>query len=752
MDGLRAALPMLAGPALIVSGVAWALRDFLVRNLSTSGDIVRYWLPMYAELGRSLRAGNVLAWTPHVLGGMPFAADPHSGWLQVVPMTLFAWLPADRAAAWLVAVHPMIAGLGLYAFLRTERLSRAAATVGGLAIALVLATTRLAVAVRFPGALAWTAVALACAARAVRAPTRSSRAGWLAATALAWGQIAASHITVGLGVGTVALAAYLAAVAFARRVPPRRALAWGTGFAVGLVMVGAAILLPRVAFAGQTSLAVGYDELSRLSERLTGAASPPIPGFTAGPGWLGSLAGAPGPYLGAGVLCLAAAAWLDRRRRPFVVALTAVGTAGYVATLGPVARALEGPLGAIPGGDQYLHAPEWLVMAVLLTLAVLAGVGLDAARSPGAARVLMGTAVALAALGGITAGSPWFGLPLLAGVGVLIALLGAGVRRPAVLAAVPVLVAVEILAPVALLEDRGWGDRLPPYAGAPEILRPMKPVGTDLAEAIRPSTIVRAIAGEGGRMMGIGRPFPPDPRALVENESQRFGLEGVNGYRAVQLARFWTAFRALHPEPIPYNQAQATSPNPVFIDLMAVRWLVIEAGPEPFGNRGSGPAATDGSWRLSGPLEIPRATLVGSWRVVEDDVLGELAGSFDPSETVLLEEDPGLGQPGAPGDAGLTTYGSIDEESARVEVHADRNAVLLVRTTWDRNWRATVDGRAVRVLPANGFVQAVPVTAGTHVVVLRYEDPWIRRGLAVSAAALLAIVAFILLFIRRGAE
>jgi hypothetical protein len=514
--------------------------------------------------------------------------------------------------------------------------------------------------------------------------------------------------------------------------------------------VGAAILLPRIAFAGQTSLAVGYDEVSRLSERLTGAASPPIPGFTAGPGWLGSLAGAPGPYLGAGVLCLAAAAWLDRRRRPFVVALTAVGTAGYVATLGPVARALEGPLGAIPGGDQYLHAPEWLVMAVLLALAVLAGVGLDAARSPGAARVLVGTAVGLAALGGITAGSPWFGLPLLAGVGVLIALLGAGVRRP-VLAAVPVLVAVEILAPVALLEDRGWGDRLPPYAGAPEILRPMKPVDTDLAEAIRPSAIVRRIADEGGRVMGIGRPFPPDPRALVENESQRFGLEGVNGYRAVQLARFWTAFRALHPEPVPYNQAQATSPDPVFIDLMAVRWVVFQrvSGYPGFG----GLEASDGPWSLHRPLEVPRATLVGSWRVVEyDAALDELSGRFDPSATVLLEEDPGLGPPGAPGEAGLTTYQAIDEESARVEVHADRNAVLLVRTTWDRNWRATVDGRAVPVLPANGFVQAVPVTAGTHVVVLRYEDPWIRRGLAVSAAALLAIVAFILLFIRRGAE
>jgi hypothetical protein len=683
---------------------------------------------------------------------MPFAADPHSGWLQAVPMALFTSLPADRATAWLVAVQPMLAGLGLYAFLRTERASRAAATVGGLALALPLASTRLAVTVRFPGALAWTAIALACAARAARAPTRSSRILWLAATALAWGQIAASHITTGLAVGTLALAGYFAVVVVRRRISLRRAVAWGGGLALGLLAVNGAILVPRIAFAGQTSLAAGYDGVARLSEQLTGLASPPIPGHAAGPGWFGSLAGAPGPYLGAGVLCLAAAAWLDRERRPLAVMLTTVGAACYMGTLEPVARALERPMGAIPGGDQYLHAPEWLAMGVLLSIAALAGVGLDAARSRPAPRLLVGTAAGLAALGGFTAASWWFGLPLLAGTAVLVGVLATSVRRPAVALAVPVLVAVEILAPVALLEGRGWGERLPPAAGAPEILRPMKPADTSLSEAVEPSPIVARIAREGGRVLGVGQPFPPDPRALIENEGQLFALEGVNGYRAIQLARFWTAFRALHTGPVTYNRTEVTRLDPVFLDLMAVRWLVRAREGAVFGD-GPDAVARDGPWGLFGPVDgPPRATVVGSWRVMDAErVLDEVAGlEFDPSATVLLEEDPGLGEPGIPGEAGRATYEAVDAETASIEVHATRPAILFVRTTWERNWTATVDGREAPVLVADGFVQGIPVSAGAHSVVLRYDDPWLRRGLALSAAALLLVAAWLVAVERRA--
>ena len=61
--------------------------------------------------------------------------------------------------------------------------------------------------------------------------------------------------------------------------------------------------------------------------------------------------------------------------------------------------------------------------------------------------------------------------------------------------------------------------------------------------------------------------------------------------------------------------------------------------------------------------------------------------------------------------------------------------MVLVRIPYERLWTATVDGRPARVLPADSVVQAVEVPAGSHSIVLRYQDPWIGRGLAGSALA-----------------
>jgi uncharacterized membrane protein YfhO len=55
--------------------------------------------------------------------------------------------------------------------------------------------------------------------------------------------------------------------------------------------------------------------------------------------------------------------------------------------------------------------------------------------------------------------------------------------------------------------------------------------------------------------------------------------------------------------------------------------------------------------------------------------------------------------------------------------------MLLVRTAFDPNWRATVDGRPAPILPADSVVQAVQVPAGRHVVALAYDDPSVGHGL-----------------------
>src|SRR5919197_1171277 len=355
----------LAGPALIIGATLVVLRRYAFSPRVSTEDVVRYWLPMYDFLGKSLRAGHIPAWNPFVLGGTPFAADPQSGWMQVLPMILFTALSAGTAIRWLVVIQPIL---------------------GGLALPLVIAGSNLPVSIRFPGALGWTAVSLAACSRYLRAERWSARHLWGMATAAAWGQVAASHLTVGLLIGTGALVAFVLARALSklrRHEWTGRTVAGLAAFLlIALPLVNLAYLLPRLAFGPETSLALGYQRLRDLSRQLTGTASPAFPGLAAGPKWPLDLATFPGRYLGSSALLLAFAGFWSRRYRHLAIGFAAYGAGCYALGLRVVANNVPSWLQSRSLVDQSLHEPYWLSFGVLLAVGVLAGIGVEAWREP----------------------------------------------------------------------------------------------------------------------------------------------------------------------------------------------------------------------------------------------------------------------------------------------------------------------------------------------------------------------------------
>ncbi|TMK79097.1 MAG: YfhO family protein [Actinobacteria bacterium] len=73
-------------------------------------------------------------------------------------------------------------------------------------------------------------------------------------------------------------------------------------------------------------------------------------------------------------------------------------------------------------------------------------------------------------------------------------------------------------------------------------------------------------------------------------------------------------------------------------------------------------------------------------------------------------------------------------------VTSEAPAIVLVRNTYDRNWHATVDGRPVKVLPADYLDQGIAVTAGSHTIMLTYDDPSVEAGIVGSAIALTCLL------------
>ena len=60
----------------------------------------------------------------------------------------------------------------------------------------------------------------------------------------------------------------------------------------------------------------------------------------------------------------------------------------------------------------------------------------------------------------------------------------------------------------------------------------------------------------------------------------------------------------------------------------------------------------------------------------------------------------------------------------QISVESTTAALLMVTVQYSRFWSAAVDDAIVPVVAADGPFMAVPIPAGRHTVVMRYEPPY----------------------------
>jgi len=118
--------------------------------------------------------------------------------------------------------------------------------------------------------------------------------------------------------------------------------------------------------------------------------------------------------------------------------------------------------------------------------------------------------------------------------------------------------------------------------------------------------------------------------------------------------------------------------------------------------------------------------------------------AFDPAREVLLADAPATAGPAVDEAVGASSGGpaaraAIIRETQTevvVETAAPADGFLLLADTFYPGWTAEVDGKPVPLYRANLSVRAIQLPKGPHVVRFVYEPLGVRRGLAVSAAAL----------------
>lgn len=763
------------GPALILVCVLFALRGFVFDGALTNQhpDLLTFWLPRWSFLGDSTAAGRIPLWNPFEMTGYRFAADPQSGWLYAPPMLLFSAFSPGLALRLFVVFNPLLAGLGLHAFLRKESVGRAAATAGGLVLAMTMSTSTIAISLPFAGALAWTAVLLLATSGSRRAERWSGRLSWLALGAFAWAQVAAAHMSHGLVIATAFATAYLVAGAIAdtraRLVAARPAAGRVALFLLVLPVAALPILVPHVDFLGESSLRGGYGALGDVGQSEVGD---PIGSKGVWAAWPLGFASAPGAYAGAVALASALLAARARRLRPLVAAVGGLALAAYVLT-SPLlvgARWFRSIVLEIPFGDVYLHNPGRLRYVVVLALPILSATGLQGLLERPLAR-----RDAIAWLGG--AAFVFVAWPLAAGgslvrFAMVAAVLAAAAPllhafatrrwRRASTSAIVGLLTLELLgsAVYAQVYEGGTiftgletGDH---PALVPQVLR-----YPALSEAgyLRATPIVAHLRTHPGRYATWAPPAaffekgylwmksPLDWPALAPTRGTLFGVPDALGYNPVQLPRYWRYIRTTNELSVFYNASVLNVPSAEDVRLLGLRYLVVPTGLDPpLDGRVVEEAEGYTLWELDDAQ--PSASTSGEVRRVEDvrqALALATAPGFDPSTVTIVERSIGVWplDDDRPLDI-QPTVGVVESFSpTELRIHLDRPAagVLTVRNAYEAGWRATADGRPADTVPVDGFLQGVALPSAAQEVVLTYHDDAVTLGLALGAGIWVVLLA-----------
>ncbi|MBK8101117.1 MAG: YfhO family protein [Planctomycetes bacterium] len=241
-------------------------------------------------------------------------------------------------------------------------------------------------------------------------------------------------------------------------------------------------------------------------------------------------------------------------------------------------------------------------------------------------------------------------------------------------------------------------------------------------------------------------------------------LEDTNAYNPLPPARMTEFFRALEPDragkrPIAYGAAgvgpfadPASLQHPL-ADLFGIRFVLTElpiaASPALVERT---PPGTGRFRLLERTTTLPRATFVRAIDVIPDKAarLATLGRTDrDPGQRLILESDTvPRPAPGAAANAATVTTVEHRDERVVVSVTTPADGYLRLADPYDPGWRATIDGEPTPLYPADHYLRAVYVPAGSHEVVFTFDAPRVVWPPRIGGAAL-AMILLLLAWPRR---
>jgi hypothetical protein len=664
-------------------------------------------------LRASIRAGELPLWNPYAGLGRPFLADPETA-VFYPPNWAFVVLPEGFALYLFLAFHFWLAGFFFLKLARRWGAPRGMAL--GLAFAYLLSGSLMGRLLAgevgyFSGLSYWPLVFYLVE----RLREKRSRRDWVALVLAASGSFLCGHPQC-FWLTAVALGFYVVGVHLGSpwRENARRgwrclgALVSAYGFALLLCAVQVLPTVDLMLEGNRTAPSVQFSASGPLDFRFFTS----LYLFQPGVWWEANL------YIG--IICTVAGLlglgqWHDARVR----GLWLMGTAGFALALGQGTPLFAAMFHVLPGMGSFRFAARY---ATFLPWALLlAGLIAWAKEEFSRPKILLVVCLLLAGTGWVVSQRASYGKvgpPMLALL--TVSALAVGLTRSRIWARIKGVATGAILALLCadslVAAEHMWASYSRFLVG--------QHLDAEVAGVLH------------GKNLYPANGVPPRlfvPGSLVRADSgMKYGFSNVACYGSLTLVRVWAYLNLATGLPVDFFQGTFL-PDEAYL-----------AGPFPFPGMNIAVGGLGGTSRLFFN-EHPgdRAYLVHAWKQVPDwtSALRQMVKNHsDPTTTALLEA-PADGPSPAAGDASRdeAVIDAFHCNSIELHVHSSAPAILVVAEAWSPGWRAKVNGVSTEVLPANVWMRAVRVPAGESQVELRYVEPDLARGAAISMGALLVL-------------
>lgn len=749
-------------------------------------DIITQYIQWYAYLGRRLRDFEIPAWNPHLDSGVPFAGDAQSGWMMLTAMATFPFFGAVAAFKAMVGLELLIAGFSTYALARALKIGPAGAALAAVVFefgpflhhATSCCTVRVNLGAWVPFSLL--GVELALAARDWRA-----RILPLFLAGFGMSQMYVGFFGQGAVDGLLVVASYVVYRAVIAPPVPGRSmrqrlltmLGVGFGSLALSVALGAAGLFPRLAALGEMEISQGYGVVGGYVDN-----PPSLEGLIA---WIIGDSPSARPIAVGGVAFVLFFIGVMRAQRRFAVPYFAAMTV-ITFILSMRDTPLHQLFYLIPRfRDLHEHYAQQVTAVVMVGPAIVSGAAIESLKSLSPSkRAYLTVASPFVALAGLyfwlnSRGWRIGPTAIIAGglATLLLLAMVAAARRswgtaarfvPAaiVLLAFTLPTGAEMIGIANLLPiERQWRTlftKTPEQQYANNVSTSSALPGTsaefiqDRLAAEGPFRYV-AYSGYGIKQKGwkgyTTRRRDPGVLAILTNERAiPLQVYDVQNYNPSQLTRYAYFIESINNRSQDYHTSYltVTGINSKLLVLLNARYVLFDRSIPK--NRSDAKAIRSGRtavyqddnviiYKNSTPMSV--AWIVHDVRVMEGKPTLKAMNDrgFDPLASAFVE---GSAPPVAPppyGESDSTRVLSYAPESIRVEATAASDGLMVFSDAYVSGWNAYVDGKRVDVLPTDYAFRGVPITAGAHLVELRYEPPALKYGLWLTLGSMLAWLA-----------